>query len=1050
MKKILLAVSVLLAMPCLPKVQAHPLYAVARNVDDNTLAAAKALEDKGDFKAALSAYQAQEAEVLSGKVTDRAVVAQLYHNMGRVYNNLQDVPNGRAYTRKALDIRKELYGEVNESYITSLNNYALTYSFENNYQEALSIQKQVLELCNRLDHQHPAYGLFLINAGRFYYITQDYVHAAEVWEKALPLVEKFSPQYEFLLNYLADIYMNLNDTANQERILNLATEHNEHELTLPCDEPTCMVQRAEYYYQRGDNAKAKDCYTKVMAMPLTDEQKIDVYESYARFQSAQKSYATAADYYIMASSAAQKCGKANYPTLLYLAALCSHTSSKYDQAIELYKKAIDAFTESKASGAGEKVAQCNQGIGNALRALSRSKEAVDYHKKTVAYYRDNKPGGEEYPKAIASLATSERYAEEYDAAIEHFREAMALYKELGLDDKYQETQHSLVRCCAAAGKPLPEVEDSKEAEQARLAKLDNIIKEETEALQITGDYLGKLSKASSLGVIAGCYALKPDYENSVSYFEQYIDTLRGAIRNEFRLQSETERMYAWSQQTTNMEQLFEVTAGLEKTSASTLMARYGTTLYNAALLSKGILLNSSIEFEKLLSSTYKNKPELKQLYDNIKNTEEKLNTLRETATTDADLDSILTLMRENDKQQLQLSRSCAEIADYTRYMGYTWQNVQAALSKKDVAIEFVQTGDKVLDDYKIYAVVLTRETPSPVIVALPGVEALAGTSTPNELYASATFGSLVWGPLASYIDKKENIYFSPAGDFNNIAIEYLPYGGAPLSERKQVYRLSSTKALCYSSNTSRAGAAVLFGNIDYDESDGLTASTARKVETLAQERGADGFASLDNTLREIQQIEQTLKQSNVANVQVFTKTEAAEQTFKALSGRDIDILHIATHGAYKKETSTHDDKVQEDNAMQNSFLAFAGINNELPDAEADGKVTAGDIAKMDLRNCRLAVLSACETGLGHLGTDGVFGLQRGFKNAGVQTIVMSLWSVNDKATYEMMTQFYRALYAAKGVTPNEALRTAQKYLRTHGYEAPEYWAAFIVLDGNKE
>lgn len=89
-------------------------------------------------------------------------------------------------------------------------------------------------------------------------------------------------------------------------------------------------------------------------------------------------------------------------------------------------------------------------------------------------------------------------------------------------------------------------------------------------------------------------------------------------------------------------------------------------------------------------------------------------------------------------------------------------------------------------------------------------------------------------------------------------------------------------------------------------------------------------------------------------------------------------------------------------------------------------------------------LSACETGLGKLGTDGVFGLQRGFKNAGVHTLLMSLKNVYDTSTAELMICFYR--YLMSGVSKREALKKAQQDVRAKGYKDAKYWASFILLD----
>ena len=144
----------------------------------------------------------------------------------------------------------------------------------------------------------------------------------------------------------------------------------------------------------------------------------------------------------------------------------------------------------------------------------------------------------------------------------------------------------------------------------------------------------------------------------------------------------------------------------------------------------------------------------------------------------------------------------------------------------------------------------------------------------------------------------------------------------------------------------------------------------------------------------------------------------------------------------------------EDNSLTRSGLIMAGANHilegeDLPDNVDDGILTAKEIADVDLRGLDLVVLSACQTGLGDIAQgEGVFGLQRGFKKAGANSILMSLWEVNDEATQILMTQFYRNLLS--GHSKYKSLQFAQKYLREYDngqYDAPEYWAAFILLDG---
>src|SRR5207249_5914302 len=116
------------------------------------------------------------------------------------------------------------------------------------------------------------------------------------------------------------------------------------------------------------------------------------------------------------------------------------------------------------------------------------------------------------------------------------------------------------------------------------------------------------------------------------------------------------------------------------------------------------------------------------------------------------------------------------------------------------------------------------------------------------------------------------------------------------------------------------------------------------------------------------------------------------------------------------------------NPMFRSGLVLAGGNrtwkgDEITEGE-DGILTAYDIAHLDLSNTYLVVLSACETALGDLqGNEGVIGLQRAFKMAGVKQMIISLWKVPDKETMELMTMFYRNWLG--GQSTREALRAAQ-------------------------
>jgi CHAT domain-containing protein len=134
--------------------------------------------------------------------------------------------------------------------------------------------------------------------------------------------------------------------------------------------------------------------------------------------------------------------------------------------------------------------------------------------------------------------------------------------------------------------------------------------------------------------------------------------------------------------------------------------------------------------------------------------------------------------------------------------------------------------------------------------------------------------------------------------------------------------------------------------------------------------------------------------------------------------------------------------------MMRSGLLFAGANkfwgkpNDNQTTE-DGILTANEISNLDLSACELVVLSACETGLGKIqGSEGVFGLQRAFKIAGVKNIIMSLWKVPDAQTAELFDVFYEECFRGKSI--HEAFKIAQSKMKAK--YSPYYWAGFVLLE----
>jgi CHAT domain-containing protein len=190
----------------------------------------------------------------------------------------------------------------------------------------------------------------------------------------------------------------------------------------------------------------------------------------------------------------------------------------------------------------------------------------------------------------------------------------------------------------------------------------------------------------------------------------------------------------------------------------------------------------------------------------------------------------------------------------------------------------------------------------------------------------------------------------------------------------------------------------------------------------------------------------------------MTAATPTKNAFRAEAGRH-PWVHLATHGYYAPARSAAQESLYPE---LRSAIALAGASAARPSDRDGGILTALEVASLDLNAVNLAVVSACETGLGDsaLG-EGVLGLQRAFLLAGARTTITSLWRVDDAGTQALMVEFYQNLWEKK-LPKAQALRSAQIALlrgnlyRPPGTEgggqadktmprlSPYYWAAFVV------
>jgi len=344
----------------------------------------------------------------------------------------------------------------------------------------------------------------------------------------------------------------------------------------------------------------------------------------------------------------------------------------------------------------------------------------------------------------------------------------------------------------------------------------------------------------------------------------------------------------------------------------------------------------------------------------------------------------------------------------------------------------------------------------------------------SDLYSKGKASKLyqmIWKPLDDLLENVETVFYATTGPLGQLNHEaFVDDNGNRIGHKRDMRLISHPAYPVQDEPLNNIIDIALFGSPAFNISINDMASASSEygdysgedVSSMLAFRGEllrDGWSLLPGTKEEINLISATLKGLKSTDIKSFISNDATEEAVKGLSGNSPTILHIATHGFVISNQLQYDGSVfaksisgisGKNEYMLWSGLILAGGNNtwtgkEIPNYVEDGILTSDEISRLDLSNTKLVVLSACETGRGHIDpVDGVWGLQRGFKLAGVKSILMTLWKIPDATTAMFMEQFYFEL--AKGHTPRESLHYAQKYLINNGASDPFYWAPFVILD----
>jgi CHAT domain-containing protein len=442
------------------------------------------------------------------------------------------------------------------------------------------------------------------------------------------------------------------------------------------------------------------------------------------------------------------------------------------------------------------------------------------------------------------------------------------------------------------------------------------------------------------------------------------------------------------------------------------------------------------------------------------------------------LDSVIATANDKEKE---LSRLAEGFSDAYQKKQIKFEEVQSKLSKDEAAIEIVRFRyyDKNWTDTIYYAaLIIKKNSKHPELVLFKNGNDLETKyiknykrSILNQLEDKDSYNQF-WEPIAKKLKGIKKVYISPDGVYNQINLATLmnPKTEHYLSDDLDIRVVTSTRDLV-ERHTPKSpfdkGEHIveLFGDpmFNLDSTKHLELASA-----ISENRTRDfyylgntldsttrgGIMPLPSTRTEIEQIANEFTKKGW-KVNSHLGEKALEEAVKGVDNPKV--LHIATHGKFLKDVEVKDDdrmlgmetKRVAENPLLRSFLLFSGAENTLNEQKLDnqntddGLLTAYEAMNLNLDKTDLVVLSACETGLGEIKNgEGVYGLQRAFQQAGAKSIIMSLWTVPDKETQELMTSFYTKWL--NGKDKRTAFNEARNEMRDK-YHYPYYWGGFVMV-----
>ena len=1017
-----------------------------------------------------------------------------FSNMASFYESASDTIKALQYKLKEIEAVKYIHGIKSYDLSFCLTNACIMCYKFGCYEQAIDLVIQDNVIVSELRGKSTLdYATSLSTLGMFYSHAKEYDKAIETYKESIHLFESLNivdNEYVLALSQIASNYYKIDDTNNallyQRKSLAARRQIGDAEGYIDELNNVLLVGSSNAIQMLKMELDSLPSFVEPNSLLL-----IGIYKEMARQYSFIGNDTNAIDYCNKAISVMNSTGhdkSEDYAELLGLKCKYQAYSRQYNESIlsgEMAKQIFDSLDIKSI-----KYAECLGDLASAYGNKLNYEKSVLLQLAAAKIYQDTKDWMS-LAEVYGDISSYCQFAEKLDDAEQYIKKAINVLNEHDNAEQYimdavEQTGNNMINNPDALASIKIRINKDKSNFHSTLARIYkgqgkyiDAINTQLKSVKYAQETSDNECHAMSLSELSICYSNNNQYREAISCLEKAVQLLGDDLGLKLGLAF----LYWQTGDTIKAIRFAEETISSSKSRGDNEFKVYAMSLLSVCYYQNHNIckaekyLSEALDYLKLfISSEFKDMTTAQKerkwgRYEKFFLCYRKIIERSDRNAT------LLSKLYDNIlfSKSLLLDSEIQQDFNNTSRLSVKWNDIQQRLHANAIAIEFIvieSDSPNEKNHHSYYALVIDKYGLCPRMINLFCDSQLEEIKKSKSHNFHDNLGKLIWKPILDQYTTVKDIYFSADGTLHMLPIEYYSADGInDMHENYNMYRLTSTKELVWTKVNQHTNSAILYGGLDYNQlKENTSESNLNETSNLWRgivERG--GFDPLFHTALETQEIKALLMGKNISTT-LYNGEVGTEESFRSLSGQNHSIIHLATHGMYinpddvgtKKEESNFDflesltsidDPVKEDVALTHSFLVMAGGNsvisrNSIYDKNKDGILTSKEISQLDLRGLDLVVLSACETALGDINYNGVYGLQRGFKKAGANAILMSLNKVDDEATRILMVEFYRNLM--NGKTKRQSLYDAQQYLQkvdNGKFDAPRYWASFIMLDG---